>query len=318
MSFGTKAGCEIRRRVVGNSTNPHECAVAAARVEYAAMGFTYKDGIQEYTTYGDWLNCGKAVCSWQGDRFHFDKDGIPIVNYGGSYYYNPVTTAMYGLAMYGRSIHGDRSSEAGLNAATEKLISLQDSRGAFLYNFPYQTYRPGWVSGMGQGLALSLLARAYYRTGNVAYLEAGDKAFDFLITPTSKGGTLENLSSLPGGKSDEIVFEEYPTSPPEYTLNGFMFAMLGVYDWTQVPGRNSAMAGQYFQQALHSLKVILPDYDLGGFTAYDLEHVVSHRKPWIGVNYHATHIYLLHALGSVTHDSTLRHYEQLWASYVPQ
>ncbi|MCU1307530.1 MAG: lytC3 [Acidobacteriaceae bacterium] len=317
IAYGTKAQCKAHQYFFEHASNPYACDVAAARIEYAAMGISYKDRIQNYTPFGDWLNCGKR-CTWQGMRFHFDEDGIPIVNYDGKYYYNPVTISMYGLAMYGRYIDGDRDAQRGLMAAVAKLIKMQDSRGAFPYEFAYGTYRSGWVSGMAQGLALSLLARVYHLTGDPHYLAIGDKAFDLLVTPSSNGGTLDNLSYIRGGSANEIVFEEYPSHPPGYTLNGFMFAILGVYDWSQVPAGNSKAAAIYFVKAVRSLQVILPYYDLGGFTAYDLGHITNHKKPLIGVNYHATHVYLLHALVCITRDPVLRKYEQLWASYVPQ
>jgi len=319
IAYGTRALCKAHQYFSEYTPNPYACDVAAARVEYAAMRFSYRDGVQDYTPFGDWLNCGKW-CNWRaGLRFQFDRDGIPVVNYGsGKYYYNPVTIAMYGLAMHGRYIRGDMNARRGLMAAVARLVSLQDSRGAFPYDFSYEAYHPGWVSGMAQGLALSLLARVYHLTGDPHYLAVGDKAFDFLVIPSSKGGTLGDLSYVRGGSANEIIFEEYPAQPPEYTLNGFMYAMLGVYDWSRLPAKRSEAAAKYFPEAVHSLRVILPYYDLGGFTTYDLRHITLHKKPTIGVNYHATHVYLLHALVCITHDPVLSKYEQLWASYVPK
>jgi len=317
--YATKARCTAYQYFFEHTSNPYTCDVAAARVEYAAMGFSYKTGIQDYTSFDDWLNCGKR-CAWrEGTRIHFDHEGIPMVNYGaGKYEYNPVTVTMYGLAEYGRYINGDRNAQRGLMAAVTKLVKMQDSRGAFPYEFSYETYRPGWISGMAQGLALSLLARVYHLTGDPQYLAVGDKAFDVLVTPSSEGGTLDNLSYIRGGTVNEIVFEEYPAHPPQYTLNGFMFAMLGIYDWSSVPAGRSEAAARYFSEAVRSLCVLLPYYDLGGFTAYDLKHIIYHKKPTIGVNYHATHVYLLHALVCVTHNPVLQRYERLWASYVAQ
>jgi hypothetical protein len=94
--------------------------------------------------------------------------------------------------------------------------------------------------------------------------------------------------------------------------------MLGVYDWSLMPTKESATAKRYFLESLRSLKTVLPYYDLGGFTSYDLEHIVHRKQPTIGANYHAVHVFLLHALGSITHDPVLHQYEQVWASYVPR
>jgi hypothetical protein len=287
------------------------------------MGFNYEDGIQQYTAFGDWLNCG-ARCTWGDSKFHFDSEGIPVVDYGeDKYEYNPVTIAQFGLAMYGQYLRGNSEAKPKLMRAVQKLLSMQDSSGAFRYEFSLcctpdgKAYRPGWISGMAQGEALSLFARTYHLTGDLRYLRAGDKAFDVLITPVREGGALGTLAAVIPGDTHDLAFEEYPSNPPAYTLNGFMFAILGVYDWTHVPSPRAPEAAEYFRRSLQSLRLLLPYYDLGGFTSYDLRQITYHQKPHIGVNYHAVHIYELHALVSITGDPVLSKYEQLWASYVP-
>ena len=67
------------------------------------------------------------------------------------------------------------------------------------------------------------------------------------------------------------------------------------------------LASRYFGLTMNTLHRILPYYDLGGFTAYDLSHLMYHRSPHIGANYHAVYIFLLHALVSITADAQLGH-----------
>lgn len=172
---------------------------------------------------------------------------------------------------------------------------------------------------MDQGQALSVLARAYLVSNDERYLKAGDLALEYLIRPVSEGGVMDTLEDLDVSLKDNIIFEEYISEPASYTLNGFMFTLLGLYDWSEIEayrGKENNVSNEYFKKGILTLKKILPYYDIGGFTAYDLGYITHKVKPHVGVGYHAVHIYLLHALYTVTSDESLHEYEQLWASYV--
>lgn len=290
--------------------------------EYHNNNLNYKVGICEYDYLGDYLNYGSINTYAAPQNVIFDADGIPKVKYEDQYYYNPVTVAQYALTLYGKHLQGNDVLQDFITAA-EKLISLQDDSGAFRYSFPFryylsgEVYQPGWVSGMAQGQALSVFARAYSVTNDKRYLEAGDKSLEFLLTPVSEGGVMNTLEDLHPSLKKYITFEEYVANPASYTLNGFMFTLLGLHDWAQVSsGETKELAEQYFESGVDTLEKILPYYDIGGFSAYDLGHITYDAKPHAAPKYHAIHIYLLHALYSVTDNETLHEFEQLWASYV--
>lgn len=328
--FAERGFCEIKNATeeyaFGGKRQipPYECQVKQALADYKTFGFSYKNNLQSYTVFGDWLNFGETE-NWDPSDRHFDAEGLPRNNYGGrALYYNPVDVSLYALSMHGRYIRGDSSARQRFFVAVRKLLLMQDPKGAFRYRFRWkyylsgETYEPGWASGMAQGLALSVLARAYHLSGDPNYLNAGDKAFDFLVTKVSDGGVMNSMAELDPALSRYITFDEYPAKPSGYTLNGFMYAVLGIYDWSQVSHTHAQEAKEYFRQGTETVKVILPYYDIGGFSAYDLGHITYHRRPNIGVNYHAVHIFLLHALASLTGDRTLKEYELRWASYVSQ
>lgn len=308
-----------------NLTNDYDYMVKDAIHRYPNEARDFNLFLCDYKPFCDYLNYGKnkdILFNFNGLKF--DEQGIPKVLYGNSYYYNPVTLAQYGLSLYGGFLEGKVEKDEFIKVV-DKLITLQDDRGAFLYNFSWQyylnkeLYKPGWVSGMAQGQALSILSRAYKITGNEKYLKAGEKAFKFLITPISKGGVTTNLGNLDISLKDNIIFEEYISSSATYTLNGFMFTLLGLYDWSNVGGEseNKYVAQQYFDKGIDSLSKILHYYDIGGFTAYDLGYITRNGlKPHIGVNYHGVHIYLLKALHSITNNQQLYNYYALWRSYV--
>jgi hypothetical protein len=89
---------------------------------------------------------------------------------------------------------------------------------------------------MAQGQALSVYSRAYRLTHNQKYLGSGKMAFKFLNTPISKGGTLTTLETLNTEYKNGNYFwyEEYISKPNNYTLNGFMYTLFGIYDWSKV------------------------------------------------------------------------------------
>jgi hypothetical protein len=164
-------------------------------------------------------------------------------------------------------------------------------------------------------------ARAYLLTRNQKYLAAGQRAYRFLRTPMSQGGTRSDLSDLDPSLSGYVFYEEYVSDPDGYTLNGFMFTLLGLYDWWQVCRQagagNEADLARNFHAGVATLAKILPLYDFGGMSAYDLGHYTFDRaEPHVSPKYHRVHIVLLHALYSITGESTLQHFEHLWRSYV--
>lgn len=290
--------------------------------DYHNNNLNYKVGICEYDYLGDYLNYGSINTYAAPQNFVFDTDGIPKVKYEDQFYYNPVTVAQYALTLYGKYLKGEDVLQDFI-CATDKLISMQDDLGAFRYSFSFkyylsgEVYEPGWVSGMAQGQALSVFARAYSVTNDERYLEAGDKALQFMNTPVSDGGVMHTLEDLHPSLKKYIIYEEYIANPASYTLNGFMFSLLGLYDWAKVSsGETQKLSENQFKSGIKTLEKILPYYDIGGFSAYDLGHITYKAKPHAVAKYHAIHIYLLHALYTVTDNETLHEFEQLWASYV--
>lgn len=292
----------------------------SARAEYIETGYDHRRRATNHTATGDYLNYSttNTFRNIEG-RIILDEDGVPTRNYQGTYYYNPVLVAQHALNLYGRQLAGQDNMHE-LMAALRRLLELQDERGAFNYDFEWQyyllnePYEPGWVSGMAQGMGLSALARAYHLTDDNLYLEAGKEALAFLLTPVGEGGVMDTLDDLHPTLEPYVIFEEYLSEPASYTLNGFMYTLLGLYDWSMVSG--DERAAEYFELGIDTLRNILPYYDLGGFSAYDLSHITWERMPHIGVSYHSVHIYLLHALHSITHDVVLGHFSRSWAAYV--
>lgn len=80
------------------------------------------------------------------------------------------------------------------------------------------------------GQAISLLVRTYNYTGNPLYLEACHRALDLFSVNINHGG----IRSYFLNQSDLVWFEEYPFDPPIHILNGFIYSLIGLYDYTKV------------------------------------------------------------------------------------
>lgn len=299
--------------------------VAAAKERYRALHMEYEPHLQEYTATGDYLNYGATMRYEADPTLHFDDAGVPLVEYDGVYQYNPVTVAEFTLTVFGRYEQG-RATLAQFTAALDVLMGLQDDEGALRFPFAYTYYltgerfEPGWTSAMAQGQALSAYRRAFEATGDEAYLRAGEAALRYLATWRSDGGMLDTLAHFDPALDGYAWFPEYPSGQPYYTLNGFVFTLLGLHDWSTLTddetGGGAHLAGELFDCGMASLELLLPYYDANGFSIYDLGHVLANARPNIQADYHPIHIHLLHALESIRPNAVVADYLARWITDV--
>lgn len=323
MQYPLPAELTVRRVPPWDPGNTFRELVDATVELYRQQGQDYRFGWQDYSSIGDYLNYGTLDGYEDDPQLVFDARGVPMVRYdGGVIGYNPVTTAQYALVLYGRSLRDPAVKDQFL-LMVDALIESQDDDGRFPSLFPFPYYRTvevlgeGWAGALGQGQALSALRRAYDITGETRYRDAGDAALRFLLSPAVSGGNRESLDRLDSSLARLAWFEEYPTREPQYTLNGFMFTLLGLYDWSGVEGATGQeLATTYFRCGLGTLEYVLPFFDLGGISTYDLGHIVEGGAPNVQVERHDIHIYLLHALASVVDAPFLTDWEQRWIDYI--
>ncbi len=153
------------------------------------------------------------------------------------------------------------------------------------------------------------------------YLEAGNKVLSFLLTRKEAGGVRVDLGDLAPELSEYVYFEEYVSTPNSYTFNGYMFTLLGLYDWSVLTERypnevEGNDAGYYFREGAESLRLIVHLFDVGGFSNYDLGYMNFPMAPRLIPSYHAHHIRLLHALHSITGIERFKEMENRFISYI--
>lgn len=168
----------------------------------------------------------------------------------------------------------------------------------------------GWHSAMAQGHAMSVLTRAYAVTNDTRYLAAANKAAKLFDVEARDGGVRNTLLSVPW-------YEEYPTTPGSFVLNGFMYSLIGLYDLSRaVAHQPDADAHRLFKQGMDSLKKLLPFYDTGSGSVYDLRHVTLRVAPNLARwDYHTVHVYQLLWLFIIDKDPFLKETAERWAAY---
>ncbi|KAL3994132.1 D-glucuronyl C5-epimerase C-terminus family protein [Acanthocheilonema viteae] len=235
---------------------------------------------------------------------------------------HPGDIVLDSIIFRGRSIIRDfkQRSSAHLEhflIAADWLISNQDEYGG--WSVPVERsiadkrliLPAGWHSAMAQGHALSVLTRAYVVTNDTKYMQVAKRALHLFKVDAAKGGVLNELFGHPW-------FEEYPTTPGTFVLNGFLYSLIGLYDFAQVSnsedGENDS--NTLFSVGLESLRIFLPLFDSGSGTFYDLRHLGLKTAPNLARwDYHSVHIYLLKWLYIITKDEFFNETANRWASY---
>lgn len=93
-------------------------------------------------------------------------------------------------------------------------------------------------------------------------------------------------------------YEEYPTNPSSFVLNGFMYSLLGLYDLAQAS--NNGQVEKLLENGLGSLVALVPMFDTGSGTTYDLRHLTMGGAPKLARwDYHSTHVNLLFVLSTI-------------------
>ncbi|XP_012690193.1 D-glucuronyl C5-epimerase B [Clupea harengus] len=210
------------------------------------------------------------------------------------------------------------SHMAAFFAASDWLVRNQDERGGWPIMVTrklgegFRALEPGWYSAMAQGQAMSTLVRAYLLTKDEVYLKGALRATGPYRMPSEQHG----VKAVFMNKYD--WYEEYPTTPSSFVLNGFIYSLLGLFDLADTAGEKLGRdAGQLFSKGMESLKAMLPLYDTGSGTIYDLRHFMLGSAPNLARwDYHTTHINQLQLLGTIDNSPIFRDFIKRWKSYL--
>jgi heparosan-N-sulfate-glucuronate 5-epimerase len=216
---------------------------------------------------------------------------------------NPVTVAQIGLGSW--SLAGLDARWSGVaEIAAEWLATHLDAAGRLAYFFPTRhtfVLEPPWYSAMAQGEAASLLVRAAGTRGDGAFVAAASAAVRPLLAQSSP-----LVVTTPDGP----VLQEYPTSPPAHVLNGWIFALWGLYDVSAATRHHEASAA--FEQGVDALASRLRLYRAWpGWSRYDL---FPHPLPNVASPfYHRLHVAQLGAMHKLAPRAAFEGAVKRWA-----
>jgi heparosan-N-sulfate-glucuronate 5-epimerase len=250
----------------------------------------------------------------------YDPSGIPLLDYHGYIgpQYNPIAIAQYGLGNYNlfrRSLLGqteDATRRKKFFLIADWLCSHleQNPHGLAVWNHHFDweyrnTLKAPWYSALAQGQGISVLVRAWKESSDSRYLEAARRALASFYQPVTEGGV-----AFTDDRGD-LWFEEYIVSPPTHILNGFIWAVWGVYDYFLATKDDAAQ--NLFSRAVQTLLHNLDRYDLGFWSLYEQSGT---RLPMVASTfYHRLHIVQLRIMHRLTEEKDFVRIADRWETY---
>ncbi|MCF7919899.1 MAG: D-glucuronyl C5-epimerase family protein [Candidatus Cloacimonetes bacterium] len=247
----------------------------------------------------------------------FDENGIPM---NSTYIdvtdqkllYYPISIGQMGLAVFHTWLNSKKDDDknrflkfAEWFAANAEITENLGARWLTDVSLP-QYHNPGpWQSAFSQARAINILLRGYQLTGNKDWANLAEKALISFTKPVAEGGVTSFTEWGP-------FYEEYTASIPTLVLNGMIFALFGIYDYVRVFPKNE-LAARLFSEGIATLKNILPQFNLGYWSRYNL--CSAEWYPDIDpatINYQRLHIVQLECLHRITGEKVIKDYNYIY------
>jgi hypothetical protein len=225
----------------------------------------------------------------------FDENGIPVNKtyidvVDKEYVYFPISIGQLGLAVFHTYLNSKKPEDKERFLKFVEWfydhVTVDPKLGArWLTEVALPQYKnPGpWQSAFTQSRAISILLRGYQLTDDKKYCDLAEKALIPFTLPVAEGGVASYTEYGP-------FYEEYTADVPTLVLNGKIFSIFGIMDFIRVFPENT-LARQIYEDGVSTLIKILPEFDLGFWSRYNLCNAKWY--PTIDpstVGYHRLHI----------------------------
>jgi len=242
-----------------------------------------------------------------------DEKGIALHVRNGDTTYHPVVLAQY-MLRYTNSYYLTQNQEyldladKYLNKLLEDAYYDTDSAPFFPYTFDFelhgdysQVMKAPWFSAMAQGQALSAIVDMYEFTQDEKYRLIADNVYR-----SFKIRTVESKYWVAVADNKEHLWlEEYPMNSFNYTLNGAIFAIYGIYDYYRINQTDSVK--NFLQASITAIHDnILEFRNPGSYSKYCIKHAVPSKE------YHKIHIAQLQQLYKMTNDEYFKEVADLF------
>lgn len=244
------------------------------------------------------------------DSKKFDSLGVPLYERDGHDYYYPVSIAAYGYDLYNSYLHYDEGKEEFLSKflvvakwLKDNCIYTEYGFCSYRADFELESYKleSDWTTAMGQGQALSVLVAAHYLTGDESYGQVAYDALSAFLYPIEEKGLTADLDGY-------IWYEEYGSvEMPNHILNGFLFALSGVYDVKR--NYDSDLANDVLNVGINSLVNNIHKFDWNFTSRYSYGPLFQLASAKNGPDaYHELHIYQLAWLYNISGEEKIKEY----------
>ncbi len=162
----------------------------------------------------------------------------------------------------GNGYYDSGHENANLRQLVSEIIPLATKRAggiAWEYLFHFDGGVPPWTSGLSQGTALQVLSRAWSRFKEPADLTAAQQALGIFEQPPPVGVRVATAAGA--------IYSEYTYAPADHILNGFIQALVGLYDYTQIT--RDPVGLKLFEAGDAEARAEVPHYDTGYWSLYD-------------------------------------------------
>lgn len=212
------------------------------------------------------------------------REGVPVVRTDTDpEFFFPIVIFQWGLGNWDLWLKSGRADQASLDnalAAAHWALAHQSPEGGWpcWTGLVRPTISP--YSAMAQGQGVSLLARVAGVDQGAGYLDAASRAAQFMLHSGAHGLTRDH-----GGWTS---LEEYPGDALPGVLNGWIFAIFGLYDLGLAKADPEVSAAA--EKSAADLAQAVASYDIGYWSNYDLAGNIA--SPF----YHDLHITQLRTL----------------------
>ena len=223
-------------------------------------------------------------------------ENLPQLEIGnGQMVYFPVAIFQYGLGAYDLYLKtNDIVYLKKFNQCVKWALEHQENSGAwsnFFYIYPEHPY-----GAMAQGEGASLLIRAYKYTNDNEYLEAAQKAIDFMLKPLGEGGTTKY-------DGNNAYLMEYTFKG--MVLNGAIFAWWGLYDYV-LAANDQGHYKAAKENTLRTIIEVLPSFTSTFWSKYSMDGLLA--SPF----YHNIHVAQMEAMYILTGNGAFKQCATRW------
>ncbi len=221
-----------------------------------------------------WQPPGNAVALEDfPDYGPFDVDGIPLRDFGRpkGVVYHPLVIAEYGCAyaqLY--ALRREDRYATGLRNMADWLAKHQQPDGSWIYDWEYRygsvVLKPPWKSAVTQSQGAQVLLQTAALLDRPELLPTARRAILVCKLPLQEGGLRLDVG-------DGWFYEEYPSDPPTHVLNAHLRVLVTCAEFLEQ--QEDTEIREVLTRGLTAFRQVLPKYDTGLWTRYDL--LPSHR-----------------------------------------